>query len=228
MAAVSHRQLPDAASLPCRHPRPRDGTRDRDRVRARHGLHDAAPGAGSRRPVGPWHARGRVHALGASPPLRLRARRSVAPSGTTKRHGGRGAGCGGSSDRRPARRRDRQRHVGLPRRCRGSGRVHDDLAPFVRAAAAADRSVGRAQEHDPVLDRLDGAVHVPGRMAGGGQPVAPHPQGALLPADRRDRRRADDVAAGGDRWRAQLGLPVLLAPRRHVHPVRDADGRLRG
>jgi len=102
------------------------------------------------------------------------------------------------------------------------------MPSFVRAAATADRSMGRAPEHGPVLERLDGAMHVPRGMARRGHPVAPHAQGALLSADGRDRRRADDVAPGGARWRAQLGLPVLLAPRRHVHPLRDADGRIRG
>ena len=38
-------------------------------------------------------------------------------------------------------------------------------------------------------------------------------QGPHLPADRRDRRRADDLAARDGRRRAQLGLPLLLDPR---------------
>ena len=39
-------------------------------------------------------------------------------------------------------------------------------------------------------------------------------EGAHLPADRRDRRSADDLAAGDGRRRAELGLPLLLDPRR--------------
>ena len=42
-------------------------------------------------------------------------------------------------------------------------------------------------------------------------PVADHPQGADVRADRGHRRRGDDLAPGGDRRVAQLGLPVLLA-----------------
>ena len=49
--------------------------------------------------------------------------------------------------------------------------------------------------------------------------LAAHPQGADLRADRRHRRRGHDLAAGGDRRRAQLGLPLLLAARRDVHPA---------
>ena len=52
-------------------------------------------------------------------------------------------------------------------------------------------------------------------------------QGAHLRADRRHRRRADDVAAGADRRRAQLGLPLLLAARRDVHAARADPRRLR-
>ena len=38
----------------------------------------------------------------------------------------------------------------------------------------------------------------------------------------------DDVAAGVDRLRAQLGLPLLLAPRRDAHPARLPPGQPRG
>ena len=44
--------------------------------------------------------------------------------------------------------------------------------------------------------------------------------------DRRHRRGADDLAARGARRVAQLGLPVLLAARRDVHPAGAASGRL--
>ena len=59
------------------------------------------------------------------------------------------------------------------------------------------------------------------------QPLGDHPQGAHLRADRRDRRRGDDVAARVDRRRAQLGLPLLLAARRHVLALRAHERRLR-
>ena len=44
--------------------------------------------------------------------------------------------------------------------------------------------------------------------------------------DRRHRRGADHLAARGSRRRAQLGLPVLLAARRHDHPGGAAAHRL--
>ena len=47
-----------------------------------------------------------------------------------------------------------------------------------------------------------------------------HLEGAHLRADRGDRRRADDVAARSARGRAQLGLPLLLAARRHLDAQR--------
>ena len=51
------------------------------------------------------------------------------------------------------------------------------------------------------------------RVPRGDPPVAPDAEGADLCADRRDRGGADDLAAGVDRGRAQLGLPILLAAR---------------
>ena len=61
-----------------------------------------------------------------------------------------------------------------------------------------------------------------GRLPRRDPPVAARAEGAHLRADRRHRRRADDVAARGDRRRAQLGLPLLLAPRRDAHAAGDA------
>ena len=51
-------------------------------------------------------------------------------------------------------------------------------------------------------------------------------QSADLRADRRDRRRADDLDPREDRRRAQLGLSLLLAPRRDLHPARADQRRL--
>ena len=90
-------------------------------------------------------------------------------------------------------------------------------APVAAAAAVADteRVVARVDRH--AADHGD-----PLRAA-----LADHAQGADLRADRRHRRRADDVAARAARRRAQLGLPLLLAARRHVHALRAAQRRLR-
>ena len=56
--------------------------------------------------------------------------------------------------------------------------------------------------------------------------LAADAEGADVRADRRDRRRADDVAARADRRRSQLGLPLLLAARRDVHALRADERRL--
>ena len=64
------------------------------------------------------------------------------------------------------------------------------------------------------------------RVARRGDPVAARPQGADLRPDRRDRRGGDHLAAGGDRRRTQLGLPVLLAARRHDDAAGAALRRL--
>ena len=47
----------------------------------------------------------------------------------------------------------------------------------------------------------------------------PGDQGPDVHADRRDRRRGDDLAARDARRRAQLGLPLHLDARRDVHPA---------
>jgi hypothetical protein len=67
-------------------------------------------------------------------------------------------------------------------------------------------------------------VRVPGALGGGCPRLARCSQSPHLPADRRHRSGAHHFSAGED-WRiAQLGLPLLLASRRHVHPLRPAVG----
>ena len=57
------------------------------------------------------------------------------------------------------------------------------------------------------------------------RPVGHHPEGADLPADRRDRRGGDHITAGRTRRRPQLGLPLLLAPRCHLRAAGTAGRR---
>ena len=52
-------------------------------------------------------------------------------------------------------------------------------------------------------------------------------QGPDVRADRRDRRRGDDLAAGDARRRAQLGLPLHVDPRLDVRAVGPLHARLR-
>ena len=85
--------------------------------------------------------------------------------------------------------------------------------------AAARRSTPeqRSQDTERLLAGLVDALHV--RAATGATRcirVAHRAEGAHVRADRRHRRRADDLAAGAARRRPQLGLPLLLAARRHA------------
>src|SRR5262249_44927227 len=63
-------------------------------------------------------------------------------------------------------------------------------------------------------------------MAGTGGPLADHLAHDDIPPDRGDCRGADHLVARTPRWRAQLGLPLLLDPRRDPDPLRAAIVRL--
>ena len=71
---------------------------------------------------------------------------------------------------------------------------------------------------ESVLARMVGSLPSGGRMVGCRAALADHAQGADLRPDRRHRGGADHLAAGTARRRAQLGLPLLLAARRHLDP----------
>ena len=108
-----------------------------------------------------------------------------------------------------------------------------DRVPFVltwfpshELASGPGRRRGGARRHRGVLARLAARLRVRRRVCRSRAHVARRAQGADVPADRRDRRRADDVAAGADRRRAELGLPLLLAARRDVHALRADERRL--
>ncbi len=114
---------------------------------------------------------------------------------------------------------------------RGSGpasAVRAHLVPVASGDAARDRSGAVAGRNLHVLARVAGRPHVRRPLGGGGDTVADGAEGTHVPADRRDRGGADDVSAGADRRRPQLGLPLLLAPRRDVRTRRAARERLRG
>ena len=85
----------------------------------------------------------------------------------------------------------------------------------------------RSRDTERVLARVGrAAARYEGEWHEAVRTLADHAEGADLRADRRHRRRADDVAARADRRRAQLGLPLLLAARRDVHALRAARARL--
>ena len=110
--------------------------------------------------------------------------------------------------------------------CRAGERVPFVLTwhPSHRAAARAASTREAALRETAGLVATSGpALHLRRAVARAGRAVAHHPQGADLRADRRDRGRGHDLAARAPRRRAQLGLPLLLAARRHVHAARAPE-----
>ena len=99
--------------------------------------------------------------------------------------------------------------------------------PSQRAAARADRRRRRRSRTRRVLGATGRRAARTRALARRRAPLADHAEGADLRADRRHRRGADDVAAGVDRRRAQLGLPLLLAARRDPHALALHRARLR-
>ena len=105
------------------------------------------------------------------------------------------------------------------RRARRSQIVRADLAPLARAAAGAGACLAVAGRDAKLLARMGRALHLSRRVARRCAALAHHAEGADLRAHRRHRRGADDLAAGKNRRRAQLGLPLLLAARCDIHAL---------
>ena len=145
--------------------------------------------------------------------------------------------CGGSDLRTPWCSADRRSRRLLPQRGRLHRRIHcigrraknlrAQLLCFARRPAGRARRLDGARRDAPFLVRMVGSLHVSGALARRGDQIADRHEGADLSAERRRRRRADELAAGNARRRSQLGLPVLLAARRHLHPPGFSSGRLR-
>jgi len=99
-----------------------------------------------------------------------------------------------------------------------AGRRRSNRADLVPPAGAEGRDLApradprRARRHDRLLAGLGRALRLQGPVPGRGPAQRARPQGTHELPDRRDRRCCDHVAARGDRRRAQLGLPLLLAP----------------
>ena len=128
----------------------------------------------------------------------------------------------------PHARRDARRGpahgLGAPGR-RGAARpVRPHLVPVARGGSGGDRRGAGARRDRGVLAGVERGVpaRAARRLGPARAPVAHRAQGADVRPDRRDRRRADDVAARVDRLGAQLGLPLLLAARRDAHAARAA------
>ena len=93
----------------------------------------------------------------------------------------------------------------------------------VPAPAGPGQRHRRHHRRGPRVGRA-GPLGRPPRRDGAAEPA--HPAVADARADRWHRRRPHHVAAGGLRWRAQLGLPLLLAPRRGTDPRGAGQRRL--
>ena len=118
---------------------------------------------------------------------------------------------------------DRRRVHGRRRR---AGAVRADLASRrTSRRPRPDRTPRGPSSETPTWWRRVGRSSARTRAdcARRGPAVADHAEGAHLRADRRHRRRPDHVAAGVDRRRAQLGLPLLLAARRDAHAAAAAS-----
>ena len=96
--------------------------------------------------------------------------------------------------------------------------------PSHEKAPPESQSRTRAGGDGKLLDGVVGELPDAGPVARGGGAFAHHSEGADLCADRRHRGGGHDFVAGGNRRRAQLGLPLLLAARCDVH-ASGVDGR---
>ena len=200
-------------------------TADGHRHDPRRDAHQRRP----RRPGAPGHGRARhgpdAARVGGPPRLRedpalgepTSRRRRTARRPSSPSPGRTSWCCAGprlpAGRRRPARRR--------VRRGRGRGAdLRDDLGAVLGRRTRCRRPRRRHREHPRrgggLEPRLPGRRPAPrpGR-AQPADPAAAHPR-----RDRRHRRRADHLAARGLRRRAQLGLPLHLAPRRRRSPSR--------
>ena len=152
--------------------------------------------------------------------LRTRARAVGARGGRSARRRRKRGRPGLSSSDRPCA-GDR----GEPRPCaaRAPGRRARLLRPVLgrgpRRAARRGRGLGAHGHDDPLLAGLAQPRPDPGSPLPRPDPaLRARDQGPHVHADRGDRGRAHDLAAGDPGRRAELGLPLYLDPGHDVHP----------
>ena len=126
----------------------------------------------------------------------------------------------------PARVGPRARDRGQPRqgpsrpRPRRAGVLRALVGRGARHPAGSRRRRGEDGRHDALLALLAGAgAHARPPLRGPDPALGARDQGHDLHAHRRDGGRAHDLAARDARRRAQLGLPLHLDARRHLHPA---------
>src|SRR5262249_23849432 len=100
------------------------------------------------------------------------------------------------------------------------------MVPLAHAAPCCPRPGRRAPRDGTVLEDVVVAMQLRRALSRRGAALSGRTQGPHVPADRRDRRRADDIPAGMAGWQAQLGLSLLLAPGCDPDPARAPRRRL--
>ena len=117
---------------------------------------------------------------------------------------------------------------GVRGRRRRNRPLRADLWRLASAAAAAGGRRARPRQCARLLAAMEHRLRFRGAVDRHRQRLARGAEGPDLRADRRHRRRTDDLAPGAPRRPAQLGLPLLLAARRHLYPVGADACRLFG
>ena len=209
---------PGRSPLPRRHSRARDRARSRQRRRPHRRLHADPRSPPDGCPSGGVHARFRPHGDGARHPLRLRPDRPVGARQERIARGDRGQQRAlpalPGRDIRPRSHDPRRVH----RARRGDGAVRAGVERVAREGCRSRRAAARGRRDRALVEEVGGAVRCR-RAPRRGDAFAHHAEGADLLADWRHRGVRHHIVAGEPRRGPQLGLPVLLDPRRHVHDV---------
>ena len=219
------------APLLAGHRRHRDVLRDGARCRGADRFHAAQRGRreGRRHSHRARRTRRGGHAHGARAALRLRPHRAVGAAPRLRVERNRRPRCHRAAHRCAARGSRSSNLLLIHRRRRRERAVHAVVSPLASCAAFRRRSQREPRRDGRVVAPMDGDLPFPLRqraLARRRAALVDHVEAADVRAHGRHRRGADDVAAGVARRRAQLGLPLLLAPRLDAHAVCAAQRRL--
>ena len=117
-----------------------------------------------------------------------------------------------------------RRRVRSARRTGGGALGH--VAPVAREGSRSNRRADAAPRRGARLACLVEPLHLRGPLARSSPSLAGDPQGADARPDRWHHRRADHLAAGVPRRRAELGLPLHVGAGRDLHAARAHRERL--